>query len=548
MIQKFKLTFHTVRYLKFSQIFNRLKRRYTNNNINISPAPSVSLILRKPQSFVMGPIRMLGENRFEFLNVISDINEVEDWNQPKQDKLWLYNLHYFDDLNAINFNKRSNWHNSLIERWVNDNPIGYGNGWEPYPSSLRIINWIKWIVIGNSFDQKWLDSLANQVRYLSNNLETHLLGNHLFANAKALVFAGLFFKGKEPDRWYQIGLNIIEKELLEQVLNDGGNFELSPMYHSIFLEDLLDLVNLHRAFGVKIISEVEDKIPFMLSWLKSMCHPDRGFSFFNDTAFGIAPSLKDLIDYSARLNIKKISKEIKSLEYLKDSGYIRIEKENIVAILDVANIGPNYIPGHGHADVLSFEMSIFGSRVIVNSGTSIYGESSKRHKQRSTASHSTVVVDGQNSSEVWSGFRVARRAKVIYINTKEIKNNIEVSACHDGYKRLKGKPIHKRDWIFSENKVIIKDSITGNGKHSVKSILPLHPDVSVVDFDENSIRLSVNGKLVKVLFEGSGKLEVISSKYFPEFGLSIDNKMLTFDYAGLLPHKIITKIIWEDSK
>ena len=548
MIQKFKLTFHTVRYLKFSQIFNRLKRQYANQTINISPAPSVSLIPRKPHSFVMSPIRMLAENRFEFLNVTKDIIEVEDWNQPIQDKLWLYNLHYFDDLNSINANQRTNWHNSLIERWVNDNPIGYGNGWEPYPSSLRIINWIKWIVIGNSFEQKWLDSLAIQVRYLSHNLETHLLGNHLFANAKALVFAGLFFNGKESDRWYQIGLNIIEKELLEQVLDDGGNFELSPMYHSIFLEDLLDLVNIHYIYDTRLISGVEGKIPSMLSWLKSMCHPDSGFSFFNDTAFGIAPSLKDLIDYSVRLNIKKISKKFKPLEHLKDSGYIRIEKENLVAILDVANIGPNYIPGHGPADVLSFEMSIFGSRVIVNSGTSIYGESSERHKQRSTAAHSTVVVDGQNSSEVWSSFRVARRAKVIYIKTKENKNNTEVSASHDGYKRLKGKPIHKRDWVFFDDKVIIKDSITGDGVHKVMSILPLHPDVSVIDFHENSIRLSVNGKSVKVVFEGSGELEIIASKYFPEFGLSIDNKMLTFNFVGLLPHKIITKITWQNSK
>ena len=548
MIQKFKLTFHTVRYLKFSQIFNRLKRQYANQTINISPAPSVSLIPRKPRSFVMGPIRMLAENRFEFLNVTKDIIEIEDWNQPSQDKLWLYNLHYFDDLNSINANQRTNWHNSLIERWVNDNPIGYGNGWEPYPSSLRIINWIKWIVIGNSFEQKWLDSLATQVRYLSHNLETHLLGNHLFANAKALVFAGLFFNGKESDRWYQIGLNIIEKELLEQVLDDGGNFELSPMYHSIFLEDLLDLVNIHQIYDTRLISGVEDKIPSMLSWLRSMCHPDSGVSFFNDTAFGIAPSLKDLIDYSVRLNIKKISKKFKPLEHLKDSGYIRIEKENLVAILDVANIGPNYIPGHGHADVLSFEMSIFGSRVIVNSGTSIYGESSERHKQRSTAAHSTVVVDGQNSSEVWSSFRVARRAKVIYIKTKENKNNTEVSASHDGYKRLKGKPIHKRDWVFFDDKVIIKDSITGDGIHKIMSILPLHPDVSVIDFHENSIRLSVNGKSVKVVFEGSGELEIIASKYFPEFGLSIDNKMLTFNYVGLLPHKIITKITWQNSK
>ena len=101
MIQKLKLVFHTVKYLKFRQIFNRLKRRYIKRAINISPSPSVSIISRKPQSFVPCQSRMLGENRFQFLNVTADVEKADDWNLTNQDKLWLYNLHYFDDLNAI---------------------------------------------------------------------------------------------------------------------------------------------------------------------------------------------------------------------------------------------------------------------------------------------------------------------------------------------------------------------------------------------------------------------------------------------------------------
>jgi uncharacterized heparinase superfamily protein len=397
---------------------------------------------------------------------------------------------------------------------------------------------------GNSFKQKWLDSLAIQVRYLSNNLETHLLGNHLFVNAKALVFAGLFFEGKDADRWYQNGLNIIEKEVLEQVLADGGNFELSPMYHSLFLEDLLDLVNIHRAYNKDVISGVKDKILPMFDWLNSMCHPDGGVSFFNDTAFGVAPSLNELLNYAERLNIKKVSEKVKVLVYLQDSGYIRVEKKDLVAILDVASIGPDYIPGHGHADVLSFELSLFGKRVIVNSGTSIYGVSSERHNQRSTLSHSTVVIDEKNSSEVWGGFRVARRANVLNVKTKQSDNDIEVSACHDGYKRLKGKPIHNREWIISKNEIIIKDKITGKGIHRISSILPLHPEVSIINTQDNSVELEVNGKSVKVVFEGSGKLQIVPSQYHPEFGLSIDNKQLINDYNGSLPLTRITKIIW----
>lgn len=544
MLKKVILLFHTVKFLKFSQVFNRLKRRYFKRTINISPAPIVSLMTKKPMAFVMSQRRMLGEYRFKFLNVISDVKLAEDWNSPNQDKLWLYNLHYFNDLNANEASLRSSWHTNLIDRWIKENPPGYGNGWEAYPSSLRIVNWIKWSLIGNSFEQKWLDSLATQVRYLSNNLETDLLGNHIFANAKALVFAGLFFEGKEADYWYQTGSNIIEREILEQILSDGGNFELSPMYHSIFLEDLLDLVNLHYLYKRQLISGVKKKILPMFDWLKSMCHPDGGISFFNDSAFGVAPSLNELLDYAERLNIKIRSSNDNKLVHLQNSGYIRVKKENLVAILDLASIGPDYIPGHGHADALSFELSLNGQRVIVNSGTSIYGNSSERHNQRSTLSHSTVTIDEQNSSEVWGGFRVARRAKILNIKTKQIENKIKVSAHHDGYTRLIGRPIHKREWSFLDNKVLIEDSITGNGEHNVQSVFPLHPESRILAINKKSVELKVKGKLVNIIFEGIGKIEVLSSKYHPEFGLSIDNKKIIYSYNGTLPHIIVTKIKW----
>jgi len=83
----------------------------------------------------------------------------------------------------------------LIKKWVQENPPGEGNGWEPYPISLRIVNWVKWDLAKNCLSDEALHSLAVQARYLLKRPEFHLLGNHLFANAKALIFAGLFFYG-----------------------------------------------------------------------------------------------------------------------------------------------------------------------------------------------------------------------------------------------------------------------------------------------------------------------------------------------------------------
>ena len=152
--------------------------------------------------------------------------------------------------------KRHPWHLALLQRWVNENPPGHGNGWEPYPTSLRIVNWIKWSLtfatkpggVPAVLPPACLQSLAVQARWLSSRLEHHLLGNHLFANAKALVYAGAFFVGPEADRWRHLGLRLLARELDEQILPDGGHFERSPMYHAILLEDVLDLINLAGAY------------------------------------------------------------------------------------------------------------------------------------------------------------------------------------------------------------------------------------------------------------------------------------------------------------
>ena len=548
MFKKIQLLFNTIKYLKAGQILNRIKRKFIKSKVNLFDIPKNSYPYSKIKPVIQCSQKMYGESSFKFLNKEFTLKASEDWNAKNQDKLWLYNLHYFDDLNAINSEQRTIWHSSLIQNWIENNPIGLGNGWEPYPSSLRIVNWIKWFLLdlnlNNNVNQMWLDSLVIQTRFLSQNLEYHLLGNHLFANAKALVFAGLFFKGKEADHWYQLGVSIINRELSEQVLSDGGNFELSPMYHAIFLEDLLDLVNIHQAYGRNLPDSFESKIVQMLEWLKVMCHPDGEISFFNDSTLGVAPSFSDLLSYADRLGITFKSNQVNRLIHLEESGYIRVENENMVIIADVANIGPDYIPGHGHADALSFELSLFSERVIVNSGISTYKMGVNRYQQRGTELHSTVTIDNQNSSEVWSGFRVANRAKVFDINKLKDSDSVKFSACHNGYKRLKEGVLHCRYWSMSNDSIRIVDNITGEGIHKIRSVLPLHPSVIVGSVQGGSVDLKIGKKRVEVNFEGKGKLKIIESQYHPEFGLSIDNKHLVYDYNGNLPSKITIRISW----
>ena len=91
-------------------------------------------------------------------------------------KLWRYNQHYFDDLNAEGAAERQRWHERLLVDWMAANPPSQGIGWEPYPTSLRIVNWVKWSLAGNSLTDDCLHSLAIQARWLRRRLERQFAG------------------------------------------------------------------------------------------------------------------------------------------------------------------------------------------------------------------------------------------------------------------------------------------------------------------------------------------------------------------------------------
>jgi uncharacterized heparinase superfamily protein len=470
------------------------------------------------------------------LAVDGALDEV-GWDGPLREKLWRYNQHYFDDLNARDAVHRREWHGELIADWLAGNPPAEGSGWEPYPTSLRIVNWIKWALAGHALPAAALQSLAVQTRWLRQRLEIHLLGNHLFANAKALVFAGLFFEGREADAWLKKGLDILRREIPEQILADGGQFERSPMYHALALEDVLDLVNLTRCYGVD-----RDEGQFveaagwpalaerMLDWLRVMCHPDGEISLFNDAAMGIAPELEELAAYAERLGLKRhepganggiASPVAVNCRELRDSGYVRLESAGAVALLDVGPVGPDYLPGHAHADTLSFECSIFGRRVIVNGGTSRYGGgkefTDRRLFERSTRNHSTVEIAGESSSEVWGSFRVARRAYPMDLAVRCAAESVLVDCSHDGYRRLPGHPVHRRVWRMEARRLSVEDWVSGELPAVARFIL--HPDVRVERQANNRLVLTVGGGDSVSLLVVEGGLSLQQVHYASCFGV-----------------------------
>lgn len=537
----------TVRHLRPVQIYGRLWNKLYHPAPDVTPAAACRVVSGKWIWPAERRHSMTGSSSFFLLNEARLLKGADDWDSESVPRLWRYNVHYFDDLNAAKAAERVQWHHALVERWVAENQPGQGIGWEPYPTSLRIVNWVKWALKGNRLAPSAIDSLAVQARWLRRRIEIHLLGNHLFANAKALIFAGLFFEGAEAEAWLRKGLALVARELPVQILSDGGHFELSPMYHAILLEDMLDLVNLHRAHSRHVELGWNDEIAKMRRWLSVMCHPDGEIPFFNDAALGIAIAPAALEAYARRLGYERVECPGEPVISLPDSGYMRVAVGSACAFLDLASIGPDYLPAHAHADTLSFELSIGGQRVLVNSGTSEYGAGAERLRQRGTGAHNTLRVDGQDSSEIWAGFRVGRRARVTADEVvAHTAGCVRVYGAHDGYRHLPGSPTHRREWKFAPSEISISDEVTGAGEHQIEVLFHIHATCSAARNDEGEVSiLDSQGTVICVMaMDGAGELGILPSTYHPEFGVALDNQLVSYRWVGSLPMRCTTHIRW----
>ncbi|MEQ8363058.1 MAG: alginate lyase family protein [Cyclobacteriaceae bacterium] len=429
-----------------------------------------------------------GSQQFTFLNKKKVYEYDIDWNFSSNGKLWAYNLNYFDFLHQEGINKSEAL--LLLDKFC-ENPSERIIGAEPYPISLRGINWIKFFTANKINNPIYNNVLKSHYFHLSQNLEFHLLGNHILENAFSLLFGSFYFR---DDKFFRSASKILNEELTEQILEDGAHFELSPMYHQILLFRLLDCINLvknNRWKNNDLLDLLESTAIKMMGWLKAVTFKNGDIPMVNDSAFGIAPSTSSLLEYASRLEIH--SDKIP----LSDSGYRMVREDKYELFLDVGSIGPDYIPGHAHSDTFNFILYAHGKPVIVDLGTSTYDLCSRRQQERSTISHNTVQINNLEQSEVWSAFRVGKRARVVQLH----ETNTSVEAMHNGY--AKAGVIHKRKWSWNDGKIIIEDKLTTKkSKILSQARIHFHPDVDFM-IEKNYVELLG----LRIEFEGKFKLE-----------------------------------------
>lgn len=574
-----------MRYLKAKQLlFYILRRALPAKKVEARPGLSCRRL-----KLVHGPVAIesggAAPGEFRFLNKRMNLGEnlrSLDWSPADASRLWQYNLHYFDYLRDPDRSVENGL--ALVNSWITKNVQGSRPGWEAFTASLRIVNWVQFALTRCDEEAalQFQASLFEQALWLEKNDEKHILANHYFENLKALFFAGCYLQGVEAERWlHRAKIEIIE-QLDEQILADGGHYERSPQYHSLMLENILDIYALSSSnpglVEGSFTTDVKKYAIRALDYLNTICFSTGDIPLFNDSAFGVAPTVEKLNEYAGRLFDYSFAAvtETKKIE-MNDSGIYGLRSNGDMILMTCGDIGPDYQPGHTHCDFLSYELMMDGKPVIVDSGTYEYSAGAMRDYVRSTRAHNTIVIDGDEQSELWAEFRVGRRARKRFGQVELAGEKGRIAGAYRGFFGSTGKGLaaslrlspkfqHYRNISVKLSKdsfsqIAIVDKLEGKGSCMAESNIHIHPDYEVKEITKGLLGLFPAQKsidsvelqnadfagenaghelqaIASIKIPDSFQYKITNSWYCPEFGVKKSNHCIVVYTNSVMPLEI----------
>ena len=566
-----------LKHLHASQLFYLLRHRVLGRN-DIDRWPEAHVAIRagnrlpKMPEWQPGLARQIiraGDIRFD--ERATRDSENIPWYAKEIARRQMFHANYCDFLNVdLSAAEESELLHRAIEialSWCDQSPTGREVGWHPFLLSLRIVNWLKFLVqnanraVEAGYEtqiKEILISLRIQVLSLESRLERELLANHLLKNAKALVFAGTLLEAPESVRWRGLGQRLLREQIAEQILSDGGHIERSPMYHAWVLDDMLDIRNLFASCppdAPECASELSNCIERMTRYLGQIIHPDGEIPLLNDSQLGVTRPTAQILEQAGAYEVKTGPRGTE-VQIFKDTGYavIRDLSSQSFLIFDCGPLGPDYQPGHGHSDVLSYELTLHGQRVIVDTGVSSYQPSPERHYERSTAAHNTIRVDGSEQAEIWGNFRVGRRPSVSRIRHGQFTNVRFLQGAHFGYRHLG--IVHSRAIVhLGLNSWVFVDRVSGKGNHKVESFIHFYPTIGVrpvMDSETFSPDVTVprwslefDGLRYVLMTFGDGTLTQAEAWYSPGFAIRLSQSVIHWTREGELPATILYAVVPE---
>ncbi len=464
-----------------------------------------------------------------------------------------------------------------IISWISQNPYLIGINWySNIEINIRLINWIVcWEILEAEklaeadaefrffLLHQWLPLIYLHCLYSSANPSYFSsANNHLIAEYAGLFLASLKWKFPESEKWLKRSQKGLEKEILKQHTENGINKEEAAEYIQ-FITDFFLLAYIGgKNTGVQFSEKYSDMLSKIISYINSFLDCSFHYPHYGDDDDGFVLRLEDhqtpdtnfkslllsgalLFNKAYFLNgIKKY--DIKNALLFGNEGKIKFEfifkhasserKENNVYLyhneghfiikhiynqkeiychFDAARLGFLSIAAHGHADALSFILSIEGQPFFIDPGTYSYHTDPLFRKYFvGTLAHNTIRINQLDQALHAGPTLWARHYKIKHKEVIENEKEIWIIASHNGYEKTGAR--HRRIFNFHKlNKEIsITDHIEVKGTHTVKIEMPfhLHPYIQcrhsenpfeyVLEHNNNALVLQADNRLKWELIKG----------------------------------------------
>ncbi|MGE0030817.1 MAG: alginate lyase family protein [Steroidobacteraceae bacterium] len=416
-----------------------------------------------------------------------------------------------------------------LESWFTACPYRMGPNWtSALEAALRLVNWaIAWQLAGGvrstlfaggdgaAFRERWLRSIHQHARFVRGHLSLHSsANNHLIGEAAGLFIAGVTWPHwREALHWRTRAAAILARETLRQNAPDGVNREQAVSYQQFELDLLLMALLAGRAGGIAFPPQVAERLAAMCEYLASIMDAGGNVPMIGDSDDGFAVRLAPAAGfcrYRSALaggglllgrddfRVKAGATDDKThwlfgadaerdplppagerrplRQAFPDGGQYVLgcdfeSSREIRLVADAGPLGYLSIAAHGHADALSFTLSVGGSEILIDPGTYTYHtEPEWRRYFRGTAAHNTVCVDGQDQSEQGGNFLWLRKATTTCHRWQSDADTDLLDASHDGYARLADPVMHRRLIRLDKQarRIRIDDLLQMSGAHDVE--------------------------------------------------------------------------------
>ncbi len=361
---------------------------------------------------------------------------------------------------------------SMIENWLQHYDEWNDAEWAPDVMGTRIAGWVGFYEFYASaaspeFIARLTGSLQRQYKHLMRTLTSSLTGTAGLSAIKGLVFGGLNFE--DGEKALGIACDLLNRQLSEEVLPDGGLISRSP---SAQLHSLRHLIDIHMAFkagAVEVPEIVTTSINAMVPALRMLRHGDGSLALFH----GSTHEITLLID----ADIMKESVKSRILRRLPNMGYERLTAGRSLLIADCAAPPPNDHDALAHAGLLSFEFSHGRERLIVNCGSVDGGSADWRLACAATAAHSTMTIEDTNACEILESGGIGSSTRVT--TQRYEQDGVQcIEMTHDAYRAAYGMT-HQRLLMLAADgdELRGREVLTGGPGRAFTLRWHLHPSV-----------------------------------------------------------------------